>query len=244
MEKNDINEEINNLFDKLSIKEKELIKIYDNTDELIKICKGFENEEIELYATFMKNKIKINNCNIIGDLFEDLFFYEIKNKLLDFEEGPKQSSPDFYGMNKNFEFEQKLFMINPGFDIGNFTSYVNQLSSENGVYRKLFNTKYLIFEYFMNIDKNIIIKKFHYLNVYNIVSYNGKYPISMQVKKNIWYNIRPDSVKNWYLDNKTPKVFIEKIIECINICPHIENKDEKINSINKQFDEIQSKYTF
>jgi len=45
----------------------------------------------------------------------------------DFEEGPKQASPDYYGINKHFEFEQKVFMKSPGFDIGNFTSYINML---------------------------------------------------------------------------------------------------------------------
>ena len=64
----------------------------------------------------------------------------------------------------------------------------------------------------------------------------------MQVKRNIWYNIRPDSVKNWYLPEKTPKLFIDKIIECITKCPNIENKDEKIKSINDQFTKIQLKY--
>lgn len=227
----------------LNINKKENIKEYDNTNKLIDICKKFEDQCIELQATFMENNIYICNCNIVGDLFENIFFHIIKKELLDFEEGPKQSSPDYYGMNKEFEFEQKVFMTNPSFDIGNFTSYITQLCEHNGLYKKLLKTKYLIFEYIIN-NKLIVIKKFHYLNVYNIVSYTGKYPISMQVKKNVWYNIRPDNVKNWYSNEKTPKNFIENIIKCIEICPHIENKDEKINNINKQFNELELKYNF
>jgi hypothetical protein len=144
-------------------------------------------------------------------------------------------------MNKYFEFEQKVFMINPGFDISNFTSYISQLCEPEGVFRKLFRTKYLIFEYYI-VEQNIIIKQFHYLNVYNLVSYSGKYPISMQVKKNVWYNIRPDIVKNWYIKEKTPLLFIEKIIECIQQCHHIVDKQTKINNISTQFNSILTKY--
>ena len=133
-------------------------------------------------------------------------------------------------------------MKQPGFDIGNFTSYVNMLTEDGGVYKKLFKTKYLVFEYSI-IDEKIKIIKFHYLNVYNLVGYSGKTPITMQIKKNVWYNIRPESVKKWYLTYKTPQLFIDKIIECINNCPHIEDKITKINSIASQFNNIKLKYT-
>lgn len=215
---------------------------YTNEDKLIHVCKTFECKEVQLFASFMGKSIQICNCNAVGDILEDIFYEKIKKEIDDFEEGPKQSSPDYFGMNKYFEFEQKVFMINPGFDISNFTSYVNQLCEPDGVFRKLFRTKYLIFEYFIN-EKNIIIKQFHYLNVYNLVSYNGKYPISMQVKKNIWYNIRPDNVKNWYMKEKNPMLFIDKIIECIKLCHHIDDKENKINNITNQFNYILSKYT-
>lgn len=206
---------------------------YDNEDKLIQLCKSFENEKVSLNATFMGKNIPICNCNAVGDILEDVFYPIFKEELDDFEEGPKQASPDYFGMNKTFEFEQKVFMTNPGFDIGNFTSYVNKLCENGGVYKKIFKTKYLVFEYSIS-DEKITIVKFHYLNVYNLVSYKGKYPISMQVKKNVWYNIRPDSVKNWYSPLKTPQLFIDNIIECIKICPHIEDKENKINSITEQ----------
>jgi hypothetical protein len=66
----------------------------------------------------------------------------------------------------------------------------------------------------------------------------------MQIKKNIWYNIRTDSVKKWYSITKTPQLFIEKIIECINVCPHIEDKISKITTIRNQFENLKLKYTF
>lgn len=216
---------------------------YQNSEILINICKSFEDQNIILQATFMNITIPIYNCNAVGIILEDIFYPIIKNKLIDFEKGPKQESPDYYSNGKTFEFEQKVFMKQPGFDIGNFTSYVNSLTEDGGVYKKIFKTKYLIFEYAINAEKIKIIK-FHYLNVYNLVGYSGKTPITMQIKKKVWYNIRPECVKKWYSIDKTPQIFINKIVECINICPHIDDKITKINSIITQFDNLKLKYTF
>jgi len=214
---------------------------YPNKEILIHLCKSFEDQELLLNATFMGKCSLIYNCNALGDILEDVFYPIIKEKLDDFKEGPKQASPDYYGINM-FEFEQKVFMKRPGFDIGNFTSYVNMLCKEDGVFKKIFKTKYLVFEYSINNDKIKIIK-FHYLNVYNLVGYSGKTPITMQIKKKMWYNIRPDSSNKWYSIEKTPQLFIDKIIECINLCPHIEEKNSKILSITNQWNELKLKYT-
>ncbi len=177
-----------------NVSELETIQQYPNSEILTSVCKSFEGQEISLTVTFMGKIIPICNCNAVGDILEDVFYPIIKENLDDFEKGPKQASPDYYGINKHFEFEQKVFMKNPNFDIGNFTSYVNMLCQDGGVYKKLFKTKYLVFEYAI-INKKIKIIKFHYLNVYNLVGYSGKTPITMQIKKNMWYNIRPESVK-------------------------------------------------
>jgi predicted metal-dependent hydrolase len=64
----------------------------------------------------------------------------------------------------------------------------------------------------------------------------------MQVKKNMWYNIRPDSVKNWYNKEKTFHKFIEQIIKCIELCPHIEDKKIKITNIKSQYKLLIAKY--
>jgi hypothetical protein len=221
------------------------IVVYPNTETLIKVCKSFEGKQLRVYAEFMGKNIPITNCNAVGDILENVVYPIIKDELPDFEEGPPQAPPDYFGMNKTFQFEQKTFMKNPGFDIGNFTSYVNQLCEAGGVYKKLFQTKYLVFEYTINEkDKTIDIIKFHYLNVYNLVGYSGKYPINMQVKKKMWYNIRPDSVKKWYCPQKTPQLFIDQLIKCIEDCPHLDEKESKIKTISQQFNELKSIYTF
>lgn len=218
-----------------------IIYTYPNEKKIIEKCKTFENKEITINASFMNKNINISNCNAFGNIFEDIFYSIIKDDFVDIIEGPKQTSPDFYGDNKKQEFELKTFTLHPGFDIGNFTSFINQICEENGIFKKILNTKYLVFEYTTN--KKIKIKKFHYLNIWNLVSYSGKYPISMQVKKNMWYNIRPDSVKNWYDKDKSFHIFITNILKCINECHHIEDKEKKINSIKKQYKELIIKYT-
>ena len=241
---NDKNNKINELEEQLTnLYVLSIIEEYPNNKILFNLCKSFEKEEITLTAKFLEKYIPIFNCNAVGDILEDIFYPIIKDKLDDFEKGPKQASPDYYAINKTFEFEQKVFMKNPGFDIGNFTSYLNMLCEDGGVYKKLFKTKYLVFEYTI-INEKIKIIKFHYLNVYNLVGYSGKTPITMQIKKNIWYNIRPESVKKWYCSTKTPQLFIDKIIECINNCNHIEDKINKISTITKQFENLKLKYTF
>ena len=46
----------------------------------------------------------------------------------------------------------------PCFDVSNFHSYIDQLCQPNGVYRKLFLTKYLIFKYGINKIEDTILK--------------------------------------------------------------------------------------
>lgn len=80
---------------------------YPFKEKLIKLCKSFENQEITINATFMGKNIPIYNCNLIGNILEDIFYPLFKEELPDFEKGPKQLSPDYYGNNKKYEFELK-----------------------------------------------------------------------------------------------------------------------------------------
>lgn len=221
--------------------EKVNLPIYKNEEQLKQVLKTLENETLEIFAKFMNKTYTIVDCNIVGNLMEDIIYAKIKEKLDDFEEGPKQASPDFFGDNKNFEFELKVFGNDPNFDISNFQSYIEQLCSPNGVFKKLFKTKYIIFEYTQE-KQNFKIKKFYYMNVWNLVSYNGKWPVSMQVKKSVWYNIRPSNTKEWSSPNKTSDKFIEQIIKCITMCNQITDKETKIKNITDQYKQIKLKY--
>ena len=110
-----------------------MISIDPDTDKIKKICESLVGSEIKLSFTItlqsgMTCSGKINNCNIIGDCMENVIFPVIKKQIPSFQEGPKQSSPDFYnGDDKKWEWELKCFNNNPGFDISNFNSYISQI---------------------------------------------------------------------------------------------------------------------
>lgn len=210
--------------------------IYPNLEGLNQLCTSFIGKKIQLTASFNNRTIPIKNPNLIGDLLEDLFFPFYKETCPDFEEGPKQECPDFFAGNKAYQFEQKAFLGSPGFDISNFTSFLHQISKPGGLETKLFRTKYLVYEYGME-EEYFVIKNFWMLSIWQLPTYDNTYPISMQVKKKMWYNIRPGTKLSWNDPTKTPLKFIEKIIECLEKCPHIEDKDTLKDSIITQMEQ-------
>ena len=206
------------------------------TSEINAICKSLINSKINFgYTITLQNgdnhSGEISNCNIIGDCMEDILYPLISEKIPTFEKGPKQASPDFYN-SKIWEWELKCFSGTPGFDISNFNSYISQL--EEDLERKMYKTQYLIFKY--NLKAGIItILDFKLCNVWELINYTGKYPISLQCKKGIWYNIRPCSF-NGINKKKTPLMFVKNICKAIEESPNIiENKREIINKIYNQF---------
>ena len=139
------------------------------------IQKEILNQSIQFTCKIGNNHIPIDNCNIIGDCLENVLFHFVSNKIKTFTKGPKQSSPDFYNNKKQYEWELKGFKDKPGFDVSNFTSYINQLS-DGGVKRKLFQTKYIVMKYSLS-DGVAKIKDSKICTVWNIVRYIGTYPI-------------------------------------------------------------------
>ena len=215
-------------------------KEYSNLDKLNKLCKGFIGEKMTLNVSFKGRQIEVYNPNLIGDLLEDIFYPFYKETCPDFEEGPKQDSPDFFAQAKEFNFEQKAFLGSPGFDISNFTSLVHQMAKAGGVEKKLFKTKYLVYEYAME-DNAFVIKNFWMLNIWNLPTYGNTYPISMQVKKGMWYNIRPGSKTGFSDKTKTPEAFLTHLLKCIDMCPHLDSKDALKTSILTQIEEAKTR---
>ena len=206
------------------------------TPEIRKICESLIGCKINIGFTIalQNGKIhsgKIENCNIIGDCMENILFPFIKEHIPSFEKGPKQASPDFYN-SKIWEWELKCFSKAPCFDISNFNSYVYQL--ENNLKKKMFQTQYLIFQYSFE-NGIVLITNFKLCNVWEILNYKGKYPISLQCKKGIWYNIRPCSFNDMNT-NKKPSLFIKHICRAISETPNkLKNKQKIINTIYNQF---------
>lgn len=182
---------------------------------------------------------KLANCNIIGDCLENILFPIIKKQVSTFEEGPPQKSPDFYNRGE-WEWELKGFGGNgPGFDIGSITGYIDALSLEGGVAKKLFKTTYLVFEY--GIDgNNIILKKFWMLRVWDLCcGYGGAKPINIGGGKG--QNIRPGT-KNQWTDEKNKQKrnatnFLDRIESLIQSGWYNEKdvkKEQNLSSIKRQ----------
>jgi len=209
---------------------------YPNLEALDALCKSFVGKEFVLTANFNGRSLPIMNPNLVGDLLEDMFFPFYKEAFPDFEEGPKQESPDFFAHEKQFQFEQKTFYNSPGFDISNFTSLIHQISKPGGLVKKVFKTKYLVYEYGVK-GSAFVIKNFWMLNIWNLPTYRKTYPISMQLKKKMWYNIRPGTKASWMGSTKTPHMFLDNLLECINKCPHLEERESLKSSIVTQIEE-------
>ena len=250
-----IKNKLNDIFNMLDEMKKKIETLeYTKQDEYIlgedpdckkiySICNDLVGAKIQFsYTITLVNNITQNiileNCNIIGDCIENILFPFIKNGVPTIEEGPKQSAPDYYNREKSFEWELKCFTGTPGFDISNVLSYFNQLNTDKGVERKLIKTKYLVFKY--SIHENYIsIDDFTMCNVWNMINYTGKYPISLQNKNGTWYNIRPGNYSDFKNSTKTAKQFIESICEAIKLCPNtIKNKSNMIHNIKQQFNAL------
>ena len=210
---------------------------YKNIEQLNIMCISFIGKTIKLSAIFNDETIVIKNPNLVGDLIEEIVFPFYKKVCPDFELGSRQSPPDFFGQNKEFQFELKVFKGFPSFDISNFTSLIHQISKNGGLKKKLFKTKYLIYEYDIK-NEEYVFKNFWLLNIWNLPVYDKKYPLSMQVKKKMWYNMRPGPSFGWTDNTKTPERFIVNLLKCIEECAQIENKTDIKLSILSQIEQL------
>lgn len=168
---------------------------------------------------------RINNSNSVGEIIEQVVGDLFEDTLI---KGPPNQSPDYYTKNSlTFienqtvnEVEVKVFEKNPNFDIGNFDAYMREISTESGLHKKIFKTIYLIIEYESLTARSFRIKDVWVKNVWELPNYDGKYPLSLQVKQNRPYNIRPGTKKSWNDENKTPGMFIDSLNACKKIWSH------------------------
>lgn len=189
-------------------------------------------QQVKLYAEVMGRKIPFCNPNCFGDIAEDIMLAHIQPNVPEFRPGPKQASPDFFGEGLQ-EYEQKVFANTPCFDIGNFASYVESLCTPEGMYRKLFNTTYVIYRYEMTED-SVVIKNFWELPVWKLPAYGGKNKISAQVKRGVWYNLRPGTANGFSDPKKTVDTFLDALEEAMplaGICPEVQ---EKVKAARRQ----------
>jgi hypothetical protein len=205
-----------------------------DTQQIKAICQSMIGSKIHFGFTITlptgeTQSGKINNCNIIGDCLENILFPIIKKQVSTFEEGPSQASPDFYNR-KEWEWELKAFHTSAGFDIGSITGYIDKLSKKDGIEKKLFKTKYLVFEYDID-DNNIILKNFWMLSVWDLCcGYGGKKPINVGGGKGV--NIRPGTKNQWSGEKTKEKRNATNFLDRIEIL--IQSKWYTVEDIKKK----------
>lgn len=152
--------------------------------------------------------ISIETKDTIGNLLQEWLKAWFQQMDIEFVENENtQKFPDFYLDSSNKKtglLEVKSFDWDrgPGFDLANFDSYCNSLLTD--AYR--IDSDYLILAYQMKGStlsiKNVWLKK-----IWELACPSGTYPIKVQEKKNIIYNLRPST---WYSDRIKFKPFESK----------------------------------
>lgn len=213
------------------------------------IANKLVNTEIELNAKLTlkvngketKIEIPIENCNIVGDTLEDIFYNIAKKEIPKLKKGPKQNPPDFFVKkdDKTYNYELKSFKGSPGFDISNYTSFLSQICLDNETFKRKINTKYIVYKYTFE-DNKIKILKCYFLPIWKLIGYNEKYAITIQTKKGMWYNIRPQGEKKWTEDDKTCFTFLKKVLCSIDLCTNkLEFKNDYKNFLKDKIAELE-----
>ena len=152
--------------------------------------------------------LSVKTKDSVGNLLQEWLKAWMEREDIEFEENSNsQKFPDFYLDKSNPKqdlLEVKSFDWDrgPGFDLANFDSYCNSLLTD--AYR--IDSDYLIFAYQMEGSvitiKNVWIKK-----IWELACPSGPYPIKVQEKKSVIYNLRPST---WYSERTKFKPFSSK----------------------------------
>ena len=152
--------------------------------------------------------ISIETKDTVGNLLQEWLKAWMMKEQIEFEENTNsQIFPDFY-LDKHNQtqglLEVKSFDWDrgPGFDLANFDSYCNSLLVNS--YR--IDSDYLIFAYQME-GSEITIKNVWIKKIWELACPSGTYPIKVQEKKSIIYNLRPST---WYSERTKFKPFSSK----------------------------------
>lgn len=152
--------------------------------------------------------ISVETKDTIGNLLQEWLKAWMVREKIDFEENKNsQKFPDFYldaNNRKKGLLEVKSFDWNrgPGFDLANFDAYCNSLLED--AYR--IDSDYLILAYQMT-GSQIAIKQVWLKKIWELSCPSGTYPIKVQEKKNVIYNLRPST---WYSNHAKYKPFQSK----------------------------------
>lgn len=163
---------------------------------LKKLNKLISNKPVgSITFNFAGIKVKIDTTDTVGITLQAwVKQYLLNNDIYFFEPSNTQEFPDFYLNNNNpndHMLEVKAFNYDatPAFDIANFDSYCASVKEKP--YR--LDADYLVFGYAMSESGDITINKIWLYKIWQIAGTSKRYPLKTQVKREVIYNIRPNS---------------------------------------------------
>lgn len=176
-------------------------------DKLVKEYKII-GETGNIKFTVKDLSVLVKTKDTVGNLLQEWLKAWFQQENIHFEENTNsQTFPDFL-LNKDdykkglLEVKSFDFDRGPGFDLANFDSYCNSLL-ENA-YR--IDSDYLILAYQMK-DGIISIKDVWLKKIWELACPSSTYPLKVQEKKSVIYNIRPSV---WYSERSKFKPFNSK----------------------------------
>ncbi|MCU0338328.1 MAG: NgoBV family restriction endonuclease [Spirosomaceae bacterium] len=152
--------------------------------------------------------IEIESKDSVGNLIQEWLQSWMRVQGISFEENPSsQTFPDiFLDVDDHTKglLEIKTFDADrgPGFDLANFDSYCTSLLTH--AYR--LDSNYLILAYQMK-GATITIQNVWLKKIWELTGRSSTYPLKVQEKKKIIYNIRPIT---WFSERSTFKPFESK----------------------------------
>lgn len=148
------------------------------------------------YITFTLNNINvtIDSTDTVGVTLQSwIKQYFLKNNIYFRENSNSQEFPDFYLGNSNnsklLEIKAFNYYKTPAFDIANFDSYCDSVVEKPYI----LDADYLIFGYNMDINGKITINDIWLKKIWEIAGESKKYPLKVQDKRSVIYNIRPNT---------------------------------------------------
>lgn len=176
-------------------------EIYDNLMDNVKGQKG------TIYFKLANVCLKVDGTDTVGKTIQEWLKEYLKiNDIFFREPSNTQAFPDFFLNDNNYEnlLEIKSFHYTktPAFDIANFDSYCSKIEKEP----YCLYADYLIFGYEM-IEGTISIEDIWLKKIWEIAGTSARFPLKTQVKRDVIYNIRPNS----YFKKGKESVFKNKI---------------------------------
>lgn len=184
----------------------------------------------ETYFELHGLKTLVRDSSIVGNVIQEWLKSFMESKKIGFRfQTNTQKFPDFFMHMSNDQvdlLEVKCFKKAPNFDVANFMAYAESLLTE--AYR--LDSDYLILEYREN-ETGVVIKNVWLKKVWEICSASERTPVKTQIKKGIYYAIRP---ANWASKKTNFPVFGSKL-EFVRALEKMVNGYSTANPIQKNW---------